>query len=359
MRAGAALTAGAHHAADLIRDLPGAVSGVEGSGAVHDACGAELARATLGGEELLASAQRMERAIAQYAATLGMVRIVAKWAVEQRAWSEQLFVAAQRASPHTKAGDLALAKQAREVAEELARTAVNAVEQAVILVTTELARVTSELRSTIASAGARTATAKARLMESSNFFGETSPGVSVVYYDDSAAPSVEARIEQAASIWNNRLNNVKLVEAYPGSPRPTVFYHEEKGEMGSRHDVDTTTKDSTVSKITFSLGDVPPGHLRTVTHETGHALGLPDNYGAPCEVLMSGGRAAGSGDGNPECESYLPTTAEVNQVDQLWQPGAERGSNGVPIGILKRWEQPWDGLPVVTMEEEMQVVPNR
>ena len=50
---------------------------------------------------------------------------------------------------------------------------------------------------------------------------------------------------------------------------------------------------------------------RIVTHETGHALGLPDRCTQPCSKLMSGG---GPG---PSCTNPSPDSVEASEVNTL------------------------------------------
>lgn len=138
--------------------------------------------------------------------------------------------------------------------------------------------------------------------------GARKPGTqlaSVVYYDDSNAPTYDALIDQSAAIWNARVANVKLVER-DGAASLTYF---EGNDQGSYY-YGRGQGDGEIF-IDHAQADVY-APLRIVSHETGHALGLPDRYTQPCSKLMSGGGAGTS------CTNPNPDSVEAAEVNTLW-----------------------------------------
>jgi snapalysin len=131
-----------------------------------------------------------------------------------------------------------------------------------------------------------------------------------LYYNASQAPSFRSQIASAASIWNSSESNVKLQEASSGGA--DFSYREGNDPRGSYastngHGSGYVFLDYTQSQQYDSV--------RVVTHETGHVLGLPDDYGGPCSELMSGGTAG------PSCTNRYPNVTERSRVDQLWANG--------------------------------------
>lgn len=131
-----------------------------------------------------------------------------------------------------------------------------------------------------------------------------------VYYDDSQAPSFDSLIDQGAAIWNARVTNVRLVEGTASNAN--LSYYEGTDPSGSYYY--GNGHGSGYIFLDFDQADVY-APLRIVTHETGHALGLPDRYTQPCSKLMSGG---GPG---PSCTNPYPDSVEASEVDTLWRNG--------------------------------------
>ncbi|MFE7324765.1 snapalysin [Streptomyces sp. NPDC057565] len=130
-----------------------------------------------------------------------------------------------------------------------------------------------------------------------------------VYYNASQAPSFRSQISSAAAIWNSSESNVKLQEASSGADFSYREGNDSRGSYASTngHGRGYIFLDYTQSKQNDSV--------RVAAHETGHVLGLLDNYSGPCSELMSGG---GPG---PSCTNRYPNAAERARVDQLWATG--------------------------------------
>jgi snapalysin len=141
--------------------------------------------------------------------------------------------------------------------------------------------------------------------------GKTSRVAAVtVYYDDSNAPSFDSLIDQGAAIWNSRVANVRLVEG--NSSNASLSYYEGSDPSGSYYYGDGHGSGYIFMDYAQANTYAP---LRIVTHETGHALGLPDRYTQPCSKLMSGG---GPG---PSCTNPYPDSVEASEVNTLWANG--------------------------------------
>ncbi|WP_435792181.1 snapalysin [Actinacidiphila glaucinigra] len=138
-----------------------------------------------------------------------------------------------------------------------------------------------------------------------------------IYYDDSRAPSFRSQISSAASIWNSSVSNVKLQEASSGAD---FSYYEGNDSRGSYASTDGHGSGYVFLDYTQNQQD---DSLRVVTHETGHVLGLADDYSGPCSELMSGG---GPG---PSCTNRYPDATERSRVDQMWATGAAQAPGTV------------------------------
>ncbi|WP_018556812.1 snapalysin [Streptomyces sp. BoleA5] len=158
-----------------------------------------------------------------------------------------------------------------------------------------------------------------------------------VYYNDSKAPTFRSQISSAASIWNSSVSNVKLQEA--SSDADADFsYREGNDSRGSYASTNGHGSGYVFLDYTQNRQD---DSLRVVTHETGHVLGLADDYSGPCSELMSGG---GPG---PSCTNRYPNATERSRVDQLWATGAAQapGAGNQPGDRLGPAPQVGTGAP--------------
>ncbi|WP_405784370.1 snapalysin [Streptomyces sp. NBC_01378] len=130
-----------------------------------------------------------------------------------------------------------------------------------------------------------------------------------LYYNASQAPSFRSQIASAAAIWNSSESNVKL---QPASSGADFSYREGNDPHGSHASTDGHGSGYIFLDYTQSRQN---DSVRVATHETGHVLGLPDDYSGPCSELMSGG---GPG---PSCTNRYPSATERSRVDQLWATG--------------------------------------
>ena len=132
-------------------------------------------------------------------------------------------------------------------------------------------------------------------------------------YDTSEAGQWSDAIAQGVQNWNNAVHNVRLVPtSSPGSadfvyvatsgwPQTTLgpIYPGDYGEVQLGQEAVDEGYDPT----------------RIAAHETGHILGLLDDYSGPCSELMSG-----HGPGT-SCTNAEPSPAEAAQVDQNYAYG--------------------------------------
>ncbi|MGW1197394.1 snapalysin family zinc-dependent metalloprotease [Streptomyces sp. NPDC002536] len=142
---------------------------------------------------------------------------------------------------------------------------------------------------------------------------QAAPAVVTLTYDAGNAGQWAGPIQQAAQNWNDAVHNVRLVPtSTPGSA--DYIYEATSG-----------WPQTTLGPIfPGGNGDVQLGQqavdegydpTRIAAHETGHILGLPDDYRGPCSELMSG-----HGPGT-SCTNAKPDAAEAAQVDKNYAAG--------------------------------------
>ncbi|MFD5201493.1 snapalysin [Streptomyces sp. NPDC058375] len=136
------------------------------------------------------------------------------------------------------------------------------------------------------------------------------PGIKAVTvtYDASGAPSFRGQIANSTQIWNSSVSNVQLQEGSGAD----FTYREGNDPRGSYASTDGHGRGYIF--LDYAQNQQYDS-TRVTTHETGHVLGLPDNYSGPCSELMSGG---GPG---PSCTNAQPDANERARVNQLWQNG--------------------------------------
>ncbi|SOB84009.1 snapalysin [Streptomyces sp. 1331.2] len=130
-----------------------------------------------------------------------------------------------------------------------------------------------------------------------------------VTYDTGNAPSFAGQIASAAQIWNSSVRNVRLQET---GGNGDFSYYEGSDSQGSYASTDGHGHGYVF--LDYQQNQEYDS-VRVTTHETGHVLGLPDDYSGPCSELMSGG---GPG---PSCTNPYPDANERSQVDYLWANG--------------------------------------
>ncbi|MEU2559634.1 snapalysin [Streptomyces longispororuber] len=138
-----------------------------------------------------------------------------------------------------------------------------------------------------------------------------------VTYNASRAPSFRQQIATSTSIWNAAVTNVQLREGTTGA---SFSYREGNDPRGSYASTDGHGRGYIFLDYRQNQ---QYNSTRVTAHETGHVLGLPDNYRGPCSELMSGG---GPG---PSCQNAQPNATERARVNQLWANGLAKAMKQV------------------------------
>ncbi|MFC7303406.1 snapalysin family zinc-dependent metalloprotease [Streptomyces monticola] len=132
-------------------------------------------------------------------------------------------------------------------------------------------------------------------------------------YDDSQARGWEAAITAGVASWNNNVDNVKLVEAPPGTRAEIQIVATSGWPQASLGPVRPGGR----ARVELGSQAVAQGHDKTriTAHELGHNLGLPDTKPGPCSQLMSGSSAGTS------CKNAIPDATEQARVEAAYGNG--------------------------------------
>ncbi|MFD9902807.1 snapalysin family zinc-dependent metalloprotease [Streptomyces sp. NPDC059063] len=133
-------------------------------------------------------------------------------------------------------------------------------------------------------------------------------------YDDSRAAGWEAAIAAGVASWNTNVENVKLVEAPPGTRAEIQIVATTGWPQATLGPVRPGGR----GVVQLGSQAVTQGHDKTriAAHELGHNLGLPDTKPGPCSQLMSGSSAGTS------CKNAVPDAAEQARVEAAYANGA-------------------------------------
>jgi snapalysin len=141
--------------------------------------------------------------------------------------------------------------------------------------------------------------------------------VATVYFDASGAPSFRGAILAGVSHWNSSVSNVQFVES-PGNA--SLYYTEGNDPSGSYAQTDGHGSGTIFIDYTQAS---EYDQVRITAHESGHVLGLPDDYSGPCSELMSGGGPGTS------CTNSYPDSTEVSEVNSMWANGLASGGHAM------------------------------
>ncbi|WP_405779045.1 snapalysin family zinc-dependent metalloprotease [Streptomyces sp. NBC_00859] len=152
-------------------------------------------------------------------------------------------------------------------------------------------------------------------------------------YDASRAGQWADAITQGVNNWNAAEHNVHLQPA--SSPGSADFVYVATSGWPQ------TTLGPIVpggSRGEVQLGQEAVGEgydkTRIAAHETGHILGLPDDYSGPCSELMSG-----HGPGT-SCTNAKPSAAEATKADRNYAGGAAAVSPKQHRTVIDVWHTP-------------------
>ncbi|GAA4604125.1 snapalysin family zinc-dependent metalloprotease [Actinoallomurus liliacearum] len=147
-----------------------------------------------------------------------------------------------------------------------------------------------------------------------------------LYYDDSQAAEFKSAVIAGAQVWNANVQNVRLVEAAPGTTaqvRIVAFDGWPQSTLGPIRPGGRGT-------VWFGREAVDEGYntTRIAAHELGHILGLPDAKPGPCSSLMSGST------GGVSCTNATPNASERAAVEANYGGSAAIAAHPLVGGIV-------------------------
>ncbi|WP_069884309.1 snapalysin family zinc-dependent metalloprotease [Streptomyces luteocolor] len=143
---------------------------------------------------------------------------------------------------------------------------------------------------------------------------KSASAVVTLRYDDSQARGWEAAIAAGVASWNANVDNVKLVEAQPGTRAEIQIV----ATSGWPQATIGPVRPGGRGRVELGSQAVTQGYDKTriAAHEIGHNLGLPDTKPGPCSQLMSGSTAGTA------CRNAVPDAAEQARVESAYANAA-------------------------------------
>ncbi|MCX4725397.1 snapalysin family zinc-dependent metalloprotease [Streptomyces sp. NBC_01020] len=152
-------------------------------------------------------------------------------------------------------------------------------------------------------------------------------------YDASGAGQWADAITQGVNNWNAADHNVHL---QPATSRGSANFVYVATSGWPQTTLGPIVPGGSRGQVQLGQEAVDEGYdmTRIAAHETGHILGLPDDYSGPCSELMSG-----HGPGT-SCTNAKPNAAEAAQVDRNYASGAAKVSPKRHQIVIDAWHEP-------------------
>ncbi|WP_329456681.1 snapalysin family zinc-dependent metalloprotease [Streptomyces sp. NBC_01497] len=162
---------------------------------------------------------------------------------------------------------------------------------------------------------------------------KTTAAVVTLTYDASRAGQWAGAITQGAKNWNAAEHNVRLQPA--SSPGSANFVYVATSGW-PQTTLGPIVPGGSRGQVQLGQEAVDEGYdmTRIAAHETGHILGLPDDYTGPCSELMSG-----HGPGT-SCTDAKPSAAEAAKVDRNYAGGQAALSPKQHRIVIDVWQAP-------------------